>query len=57
MGCNQDCRMMLARVIEQIFENVLGGRQIQIACRLIGKDEAGRVDERARDRDTLLLAS
>src|SRR5271166_5736891 len=49
-----------AEALVQLFqnlENFRGGMAVEIAGRLVGEDERGIADDRARDGDTLLLAS
>ena len=46
-----------AHELGQRLEHMLGGVRVEIAGRLVGKQDARRIGDRARDRDPLLLAA
>ena len=46
-----------AHELRERREDVLGGARIEVSGRLVGKQDARRIGDRARDRDPLLLAA
>src|SRR5204862_166901 len=54
---DEDDRDALTVQLLQEDENVDAGPRVEVPRRLVGQQHRGVVDERARDRDTLLLSS
>ena len=57
MGDQNDGEPLLAVERDQRFHDLVRGARIEIAGRLVGKQQAWRIDQRPRDRDPLLLAT
>lgn len=56
--CDDDDRLSIALIaLLQKMDDLLTGIGVEIACRLIGKHESGRVYQGAADGDALLLSS
>ncbi len=54
---DDDGDALLAIELRQRLHDLVRGAGIEVAGRLVGEQQAGRVDQRARDRDALLLAA
>ncbi|MNW05561.1 hypothetical protein D3C71_2018240 [compost metagenome] len=57
MGGDQGSKAGLAHQGFQRVEDVRCGFRVEIAGRFVGQKHAGRIGDRAGDRDTLLLAA
>ena len=57
VGRDDDRRAALRREAREEVDHVGAGLRVEVAGRLVGEDHARLDDERARDRDALLLAA
>src|SRR5947207_14928722 len=57
MGDNQQTFFAFASKVQQKIDNGVTGRGMEIAGRLVGKNNVGIVGQGASDRERLLLAS
>ena len=57
MGNQQQRRAEPCMLVEQVVDDRLAGRAVEIAGRLVGQQQRRAGDKGARDRDTLLLAA
>jgi len=57
MGNQQQRRAEPCMLVEQIIDDRLAGRAVEIAGRLVGQQQRGAGDKGARNRDALLLAA
>ena len=57
VGCDEGCSALPAHQTEELGENRIGRMLVEIAGRLVGKDERRLVGEGTGDSDTLLLSA